>query len=287
MSVPAWLASILHHYNVPFEVHHHPPVASASHLAHAEHVSGRWVAKPVFFLSGKQLITVVVPANARVNVGRVQEIVGKVDLHLASEADIAARFKGCAPGAVPPLRLRTDQVILMDRALAHFHDITFAAGTREDAISMRFRDWYRMVHPGVGHFMEEQGNGQVHQPPTVLVVEDESGTNGLLCRVLERGGYTCQAAEDGSRAVALAREVKPAAIVLDIMLPGMSGFEVVQRLRQSGPLKPPPVVVVSGLDDDSARRRVEELGADAYLTKPFSADALLQEVHDAMDDARA
>jgi CheY-like chemotaxis protein/prolyl-tRNA editing enzyme YbaK/EbsC (Cys-tRNA(Pro) deacylase) len=287
MSVPVWLTQILHHYNVPFEVHQHPPVVSASHLAHAEHVSGRWVAKPVFFLSGKQLIMVVVPANARVDVSRVQEVVGKYNLHLACEAEIGARFKGCAPGAVPPLRLRADEVILMDRALAHFHDITFAAGTYEDAISMRFRDWYRMVHPGVGRFVEEQGNGHADRPPMVLVVEDERTTNGLLCRVLERGGFTCQAAEDGSRAVSLAREVNPAAIVLDIMLPGMSGFEVVQRLRQTGPLKPPPVVVVTGLDDDSARKRIEELGADAYLTKPFSAEALLKEVHDAMEDARA
>jgi CheY-like chemotaxis protein/prolyl-tRNA editing enzyme YbaK/EbsC (Cys-tRNA(Pro) deacylase) len=286
MSVPSWLTRILHYYNVPFEVHQHPPVKSASHLAHAEHVSGRWVAKPVFLIAGRQLITVVVPANSRVDLGRVQAVLGKSDLRMATEEEIAVRFKGCAPGALPPLRLRSDQVFLMDRALAHLHDITFAAGTYEDAISMRFRDWYRMVHPGVGHFVLDQGNGQAHQAPTVLIVEDESDTNKLLCQVLERGGYACRAAEDGSHAVSMAREVKPAAILLDIMLPDISGFEVVQRLRQSGPLKPPPVVVVTALDDDSARKRVEDLGADAYLTKPFTADALLKEVQNVMADGR-
>src|SRR5205085_4902645 len=94
------------HYKVPYEAHHHPPVHSASHLAHAEHVAGRWVAKPVFLMAGRQLVTVVMPADARVDLGRVQDILGVRDLRFASEAEIAARFKGCQPGAVPPVRPR-------------------------------------------------------------------------------------------------------------------------------------------------------------------------------------
>jgi len=287
MSVPAWLTRILHHYHVPYEVHHHPPVQSASHLAHAEHVSGRRVAKSVFLLAGKQLITVVLPASARVDVARVQEVVGKSAPRMASEAEITARFKGCAPGAVPPLRLRGDQILLMDRALAHFQSITFAAGTNEDALSMRFRDWYRMVHPGVGRFAQAQGsNGHADQPPTVLVVEDESDTNGLLCRLLEKVGYSCRGAEDGSRALTMAREMRPTAILLDLMLPDMSGFEILERLRCSGPLKAAPVVVVTALDDGAARQRGQQLGAEAYLTKPFTAEVLLKELEGIIADAR-
>jgi len=286
MSVPLWLTRILNHYNVPFAIHQHPPVQSASHLAHAEHISGRRVAKSVFLLAGKQLITVVLPASARVDVGRVQKVLGVNDLRMATEAEIAARFKGCAPGAVPPLRLRADQVLLMDRALANLQSITFAAGTHEDALSMRFRDWYRMVHPGVGRFAQEQETNGSAQPPTVLVVEDEADTNGLLCRLLEREGYSCQGAEDGSRAVIMAREMKPAAILLDLMLPDMSGFEVVEKLRRSGPIKAAPVVVVTAFDDDAARQRGKELGAAAYLTKPFTAEVLLRELQGIMADAR-
>ena len=59
--------------------------------------------------------------------------------------------------------------------------------------------------------------------------------------------------EDGNRALAAAREMKPAAIVLDLMLPDMSGFEVVEQLRRTGPLKAPPLVVVSALDNYDAR----------------------------------
>jgi CheY-like chemotaxis protein len=286
MSVPQWLTRILKHYQIPFETHQHVPVQSASHLAHAEHISGRWVAKPVFLLAGRRLITVVIPAHARVDLDRVREVIGPSDLRLASEAEITARFKGCPAGAVPPLRLRGDQIMLMDRALAHFHHITFAAGTREDAISLRFRDWYRMVYPGIGRFAQNPMGDGHGGPPTVLVIEDEHDTNCLLCRLLESGGFSCRGVEEGGRAVVVAREMKPAAIVLDLMLPDMSGFEVVEELRRTGPLKAPPLVVVSALDNDDARRRGQELGADAYLTKPFTADVLLKELQGVMADAR-
>jgi Ala-tRNA(Pro) deacylase len=286
MTVPLWLTRILQHYQIPYETHQHPPVQSASHLAHAEHVSGRWVAKPVFLLADKQLITVILPASARVDVDRVRAVIGASDLHLASETEIAARFKGCRPGAVPPLRLRGDQTVLMDRALAHFHQITFAAGTFEDAISLRFRDWYRMVHPGIGRFAQEPADNGRDQAPTVLVIEDEHDTNCLLCQLLERGGFSCRGVEEGSRAVLIAREMKPAAIVLDLMLPDMSGFEVVEQLRRTGPLKGPPLLVVTALDNDDARCRGQQLGADAYLTKPFTADVLLKELQGVMADAR-
>jgi CheY-like chemotaxis protein len=288
MSVPLWLARIFDHCKVPYEVHRHVPVHSASHLAHAEHVSGRWVAKPVFLMADNRLVTVVLPANARVDLARVQEILGARELRFAAEAEIAGRFKGCQPGAVPPLRLRADQVLLMDRSLAHLHDITFAAGTNEDCVTMRFRDWYRMVRPGVGRFAQEvEANGHATKPPTVLVVEDESDTNDLLCRLLERIGYAPRGAEDGGRALLMARELRPSAILLDLMLPDMSGFEVYERLRRSGPIKPPPVVVVTALDDEAARQRGRQLGAEAYLVKPFTPEVLVRELQGIMADARA
>jgi CheY-like chemotaxis protein/prolyl-tRNA editing enzyme YbaK/EbsC (Cys-tRNA(Pro) deacylase) len=288
MSAPHWLARILDHYQVPYQYHEHPPVYSAAHLAHAEHVPGGQVAKPVFLVAGKLLITVVLPANARVDLPRVQQVVGAADLQLASEAEITARFKGCQPGAVPPLRLRGDQIILMDRSLAHFSTMTFAAGTNDGAVCVRFRDWYRMVRPGVGRFAEStEQNGKAQTAATVLVVEDEHDTNDLLCRLLEREGFACRAAEDGGRALAMARELRPAAILLDLMLPDMSGYDMVERLRQTGPLKAPPVVVVTALDDDAARQRGQQLGAEAYFTKPFKPDVLLRELQGILADARA
>src|SRR5262249_33254234 len=140
MSVPRWLTRIFHHYAVPYQEHHHLPVFSASHLARAEHVSGHRVAKPVFLAFGKRPVTVVLPASGRLDLERVRAVTGPGELRFASEAEITAWFKGCQPGGVPPLRLRSDQVLLMDRSLAHFGHLVFAAGTCEDAVALRFRD---------------------------------------------------------------------------------------------------------------------------------------------------
>jgi Ala-tRNA(Pro) deacylase len=287
MAVPHWLQRILDHYQVPFEVHAHPPVYSASFLAQTLHVSGHRVAKTVFLTNGKRPVAVVLPANMQVDVQRVAQVLGWPEVRFASEPEIAAWFKGCQPGGVPPLRLRGDERILMDRSLAHFGTITFAAGTPEISVTMRFRDWYRMVRPGVGRFSTAitGQNGKAHAP-TVLVVEDEEDTNLLLRRLLEQEGIICQGALDGCGALSLASEVRPSAILLDLMLPDMNGFEVYERLRRAGPLKRTPVVVVTALDDAGARERGQRLGADAYLTKPFLPEKLVQELNEALEDAR-
>jgi CheY-like chemotaxis protein/prolyl-tRNA editing enzyme YbaK/EbsC (Cys-tRNA(Pro) deacylase) len=286
MSLPRWLERLFSYYRVPYEVHQHLPVHSANQLAHAEHVSGHRVAKPVFLALGTRPLMVVVPASARLDVGRVQEVLGRKDIRLAGEEEIAGWFKGCPAGAIPPVRLRSDLMILMDRSLAHLGTMLFAAGSSEEAVSMPFRAWYRMVRPGVGRFT--QVNGQQARPrPLVLVVEDESDTNHLLCQLLERKGFASRGAVDGQAALALAAELRPSAILLDLMLPDMNGFDMYERMRSLGPIKLPPAVVVTALEDDAMRRRGQDLGADAYLTKPFFPDSLMRELDNVLADARA
>ena len=227
MAIPRWLTQILLHYGTPFEEHHHPPVYSALELAEAEHTTGWRVAKTVLLAGPEGPVGVVLPAAARLDLTRVQAVLGIPDLRLATEPEIAAWFKGCQPGAVPPLRLRGDERILMDRSLAHLGKILFPAGTPEDAVTVRFRDWYRAVRPGVGRFtVPAPGSNGSNGRPRVLVVEDEPATNELLCQLLEREGFTCRGVEEGQHALALAPEVQPSAILLDLMLPDISGFEV-------------------------------------------------------------
>ena len=284
MSVPRWLERIFAHYQTPYQVHQHLPVHSANQLAHAEHTSGHRVAKPVFFVAGNRPLTVVVPASAQVDPNRVAAVLGLNDLRLASEDEIAGWFKGCSAGCVPPIRIRSDQVLFMDRSLANLGTILFSAGTSEVAVSMPFRAWYRMVRPGVGRFARNSHNGK---RPMVLVVEDEAATNQLLCQILEKKGYACRGAEDGQSALDLAAELRPAAILLDLMLPDMSGYEMYERLRREGPMRLPPAVIVTALEDEAVRRRGFELGADAYLTKPFYPAMLMEELDNVLADARA
>jgi CheY-like chemotaxis protein/prolyl-tRNA editing enzyme YbaK/EbsC (Cys-tRNA(Pro) deacylase) len=287
MSIPRWCQHILGYHGVPYTELHHPPVFSASRLAHAEHVSGRRVAKTVLLKAWNRPVAVVLPACARLDLGRVQAVLGAEDLRLASEAEVAGWFKGCRPGCVPPLRLRNDELLLMDRSLAHLREMVFAAGTPEDAVAVRFRDWFRAARPGVGCFARPAGAGAAPEPPTVLVVEDEADTNQLLCRLLEREGVVCHGVEGGNEALAAAQQVRPTAILLDLMLPDMSGFEMYERLQRNEPSKHIPCIVMTALDDEASRRRGEQLGVDAYLTKPFRPRALVTELQDILADTRS
>jgi Ala-tRNA(Pro) deacylase len=183
MAVPRWLQIILQHNGVPYEVHQHPPVFSASHLAHAEHITGYRVAKTVMVATHGRPVGVVLPAPARLDLAWMQILWGDPDLRLATEQEITHWFRGCPLGTVPPLRLRSDEEIVMDRELAHLGSILIPAGTRQDALVLRFRDWYRMVCPGVGRFaLPRNGYAIPKRPPVVLVTEDEEEMSPLLCR---------------------------------------------------------------------------------------------------------
>lgn len=285
MSVPHWLRRLLVYHGVPYCEHTHPPVFSASHLAHVEHVTGRRVAKVVFLNARNHPVMVVLPAVARLDVERVRAVLGEPEMRLAAETEIANWFKGCEPGCVPPFRLRSDLRILMDRGVAHLGEIILPGGAPDVSIAVRFRDWYRAVRPGLGRFAVEEPTAPAKAP--VLIVEDETATNQLLCQLLEREGFVCQGVERGRKALETAKHERPSAILLDLMLPDMSGLEMVQQLRRQGSLKRIPWIVLTALDDEATRQRSSELGAEGYLTKPLEPETLIAEVRELLADVRA
>ncbi|HZV07125.1 MAG TPA: response regulator [Gemmataceae bacterium] len=288
MSVPHWFQRLLEYHNVPYHEHVHPPVYSASHLAHVEHITGRRVAKVVFLNARNHPVMVVLPAVARLATERVQSVLGEPELRMATETEIAGWFKGCEPGCVPPFRLRSDLRILLDRELAHLGEIVLPGGAPDVSISVRFRDWYRAVRPGVGHFTTGYAQAQKSAAEApILIVEDEAETNRLLCQLLQREGVSCQGVEEGRKALSAATQTRPAAILLDLMLPDMSGWELMQQLRRQGSLKRIPWIALTALDDEASRQRVNELGADGYLTKPLQPQELVAEVRELLADARA
>ena len=283
MAVPRWLTRILDHYHVAYEDLPRPPAPVGP--PRPEGAEYR-VAQTVLLAADGRPVSVVLPAGVGLDLGRVQAVLGSRELRLASEAEVAGGFKGTHPLAVPPLRLRHDQCVLMDRSLAHVGKMLFAAGTPQAALAVRFRDWYRAVRPGVGRFTAAAGRAG-GAAPTVLIVEDEADTNALLCRLLEREGFLCRGAEEGRQALALASSMHPAAILLDLMLPDIPGFEVYEQLRRTGSIRSVPVIIVTALDDEAARRRGSQLGADAYLTKPFQPQDLVSELRGVLADAGA
>lgn len=109
----------------------------------------------------------------------------------------------------------------------------------------------------------------------VLVVEDDATLRETLVYNLTREGYEVGEARDGRAAVRLARETTPDAIILDVMLPGLDGFEVCRILRQEMSV---PILMLTARDDEVDRVVGLEVGADDYLTKPFSMRELMARV---------
>jgi DNA-binding response OmpR family regulator len=111
----------------------------------------------------------------------------------------------------------------------------------------------------------------------VLVVEDEAHLAEGLAFNLEAEGFAVEVVGDGALAAErISREPAPDLVVLDVMLPGMSGFEVVRRTRAAGNYV--PVLILTAKDDSADVVRGIEEGADDYLTKPFKLDELLARV---------
>lgn len=110
----------------------------------------------------------------------------------------------------------------------------------------------------------------------VLVVEDERNIADLQRRYLSREGFGVHVETTGDAALAAVRRMRPAAVVLDIALPGMDGMEVCRRLREEGDWT--PVLFVTARDEVTDRVLGLELGGDDYLTKPFSPQELVARV---------
>lgn len=111
--------------------------------------------------------------------------------------------------------------------------------------------------------------------PTVLVAEDESALVTLLRYNLEREGYRVLDTQDGEEALLIASEEKPDVILLDWMMPQLSGIEVCRRLRQRQETRNVPILMLTARGEETDRIRGLDTGADDYITKPFSMTELL------------
>ena len=106
--------------------------------------------------------------------------------------------------------------------------------------------------------------------PYILVVEDEDALSTLLSYNLEKEGYKVTVATDGEEGLMLVDERLPDLIVLDWMLPKVSGIEVCRRLRTRAETRNVPIIMLTARGEESDRIRGLDTGADDYITKPFS-----------------
>jgi two-component system phosphate regulon response regulator PhoB len=115
-------------------------------------------------------------------------------------------------------------------------------------------------------------------PKAVLVVEDEADIRELLRLHLRKAGYTVECAEDGNAALAAARRLRPAVILLDLMLPGLSGLDVCAKLRADRAFATTGILLLTARGEEVDRVVGFEMGADDYVVKPFSPRELMLRV---------
>lgn len=115
-------------------------------------------------------------------------------------------------------------------------------------------------------------------PTRILIVEDERGLTQSLSWYFNREGYEAVVAHDGLEGLRKAQTLLPDIVLLDIMLPGMSGLEVCQQLRTGERTKDLPIIMLTARAEESDQVEGFAKGADLYVTKPFSNKVLLQQV---------
>lgn len=104
----------------------------------------------------------------------------------------------------------------------------------------------------------------------ILIAEDEPSILEALSFVMQRAGWTVQSVTDGEAVISAVRRLRPRVLVLDVMMPKQSGFEVLKQIRNDQDTKSLPVLVLTAKGQQQDRRVAEELGADRFVTKPYS-----------------
>lgn len=112
----------------------------------------------------------------------------------------------------------------------------------------------------------------------VLVVDDEPNIVLSIEFLMEQAGFEVVTADDGEQALAKVNDSRPDLLLLDISLPGISGFDVLERLRSEEATVHLPIIMLTAHGRDVEREKGLALGADDYITKPFSTQALVEKV---------
>ena len=112
----------------------------------------------------------------------------------------------------------------------------------------------------------------------ILVVDDDVTVTQLLQVLLKMEGHQATPLNDSTATLTMVEKLNPDLILLDLMMPGLTGFEICELLRQNPKYSEIPVMIVSALDDRESREKALNAGAKDYMTKPFNVDTLTQKI---------
>jgi twitching motility two-component system response regulator PilG len=114
--------------------------------------------------------------------------------------------------------------------------------------------------------------------PKILIVDDDVSITELMKLLLQMEGHEPTTVNDSLQAIEIARSVKPDLITLDLMMPGLTGFEVCDLLHKDPDFSNTPIVIISAKDDPESKEKARQVGANEYITKPFGTDAFLDAI---------
>ncbi|MBA3816156.1 MAG: YbaK/EbsC family protein [Parachlamydiaceae bacterium] len=137
---------------VSYQLLEHEPAFTAQEIADAQHLPGRIVIKTVIVCADGQFVMCVLPAVHRIDFGKLKDILGVSDVHLAEESEVSALFTDCEVGAEPPFGEAYGLKVYADKILEENEEIAFNAGTHTDMLRIKYRDFVRLVQPIVANF---------------------------------------------------------------------------------------------------------------------------------------
>ncbi|MDP8253960.1 MAG: response regulator [Candidatus Kaelpia aquatica] len=118
----------------------------------------------------------------------------------------------------------------------------------------------------------------------ILIVDDEPDIIKMLGVRLKANGYEVISAQDGVQAVSVAHREKPDLIILDVKMPAQDGYTVYENLQMAGNTNMIPVIFLTALPPEDVEKKVQELGADGYISKPFDTEDILNKVKELIPD---
>ena len=114
--------------------------------------------------------------------------------------------------------------------------------------------------------------------PTILIADDTASEAALMASVVEKLGHVSQTVSDGETCISTAKTLKPALILLDVVMPKMDGFKTCRNIRKDPDLAKTPVIMVTSKNQDSDKFWGEKQGANRYITKPFTPETLAEAI---------
>lgn len=114
--------------------------------------------------------------------------------------------------------------------------------------------------------------------PTILIADDTPSEAALMAAVVEKLGHVAQTVSDGEACISTAKSLKPALILLDVVMPNMDGFKTCRKIKKDPDLAKTPVIMVTSKNQESDKFWGEKQGADRYITKPFTPESLTEAI---------